>query len=334
MSIDLRTTHVEPLRRNFDHIAARIGDDKSATRYQEAVWGLQPALNFHYRPTWDPAHALYDPSRTAIVMRDFDDFVDPRQYYYGTWTMQRARQQETQEKNFEFVEQRGLLPAIDEAWRALLVQLVLPVRHVAWAANTNNAYICAYGFGAPLTSAASMHMMDQLAAAQTLSRAGLLLADNEPRCLDEAKQAWMTAPMWQPLRAAVELAMATTDWFELFVAQNLVLDGLLYPLLFEHFDRRLVAAGGTGFSLLCGFVVDWHAESSRWVDAMVRLAAAESAHNAARLTTWTTDWRARTLAALAPLADYGFAGDGATTLREVDAAFVARLARLGVAAEA
>ena len=53
--------------------------------------------------------------RTAIVMEDFDDLVDPRQYYYGTWTIQRGKQQESQEKNFDFVESRGLLDGVDPA---------------------------------------------------------------------------------------------------------------------------------------------------------------------------------------------------------------------------
>ncbi len=56
MSIDLKTTSIEPLRRTFDHIADKLGGDQPATRYQEAVWGLQPDLNFHYRPTWDQSH--------------------------------------------------------------------------------------------------------------------------------------------------------------------------------------------------------------------------------------------------------------------------------------
>ncbi|MCB1746161.1 MAG: phenol hydroxylase, partial [Gammaproteobacteria bacterium] len=116
MSIDLKTASIEPIRRTFDHIAARLGPGKSPTRYQEGVWGLQPALNFHYRPTWDPARLLYDPERSAIRMADYDDLVDPRQYYYGTWTIQRGKQQDSQEKNFEFVDKRGLVDSLDEAW--------------------------------------------------------------------------------------------------------------------------------------------------------------------------------------------------------------------------
>ena len=117
MSIDLKTASVTPIRRTFDHLADKLGPDKNPTRYQEANWGLQPQLNFHYKPTWDPTRDLYDPARTAIVMADFDDLIDPRQYYYGTWTIQRGKQQDSQEKNFDFVESRGLLSGLDEAWK-------------------------------------------------------------------------------------------------------------------------------------------------------------------------------------------------------------------------
>lgn len=334
MSIDLKTTHVEPLRRTFDHIAAKLGGDKPATRYQEAVWGLQPMVNFHYRPTWDPAHTLYDPRRTAIVMEDFDDLIDPRQYYYGTWTIQRGRQQDSQERNFEFVEKRGLLAALAPTWRERITRFVLPMRHVAWAANTNNAYICAYGYGGPLTSACGMHMMDELGVAQYLSRAGLMLGDNDPTLLDAAKAAWMSDVMWQPLRRVVENSMVTRDWFELFVAQNLVIDGLVQPLVFERFDARLIAHGGAVFSMLSEFMVDWYAESSRWVDAVLKTAASASAANRALLEGWTAHWLREVGAALTPLADYAFDGDGAALTAELGAALRARVARVGLAVEA
>lgn len=334
MSIDLKTTHVEPLRRTFDHIADKLGGDKPATRYQEAVWGLQPNVNFHYRPTWDQGHALYDPRRTAVVMKDFDDLVDPRQYYYGTWTIQRGRQQDSQERNFDFVEKRGLLAALTPQWRERITRFVLPMRHVAWAANTNNSYICAYGHGGPLTSAAGMHMMDELGVAQYLSRAGLMLGDNDPTLLDVAKAAWMSDVMWQPLRRVVENSMVTRDWFELFVAQNLVIDGLVHPLVFERFDARLVQQGGAVFSMLSEFMVDWYAESSRWVDAVLKTAAAEAADNRALLQGWTARWLGDVTQALLPLADYAFDGDGAAELAALDSALRARVARLGFTLEA
>jgi phenol/toluene 2-monooxygenase (NADH) P1/A1 len=332
MTIDLKTASVTPLRRTFDHLAAKLGPDKQPSRYQEAVWGLQPELNFHYRPTWDPTRALYDPGRTAIVMRDFDDLVDPRQYYYGTWTIQRGRQQDAQERNFEFVEKRRLLATLAPEWRERIAQVVVPLRHVAWAANTNSSYIAAYGFGAPLTSAASMQMMDQLGIAQYLSRIGLLLADNETTVLDAAKAAWLTAPQWQPLRALVEESMVTRDWFELFLLQQFLVDGGLHPLVFEHFDAELVAQGGAVFAMLTAFIVEWFAESSRWVDAVLGIAAAEAPANRDRLCEWLARWQPRVRDALLPVALAAFGTRGEAVLDAVHAKLDARAAALGLVA--
>lgn len=47
--------------------------------------------NFHYRPTWDPEHELFDPRRTRLVMKDWYALKDPRQFYYGAYTWVRAR---------------------------------------------------------------------------------------------------------------------------------------------------------------------------------------------------------------------------------------------------
>jgi hypothetical protein len=81
MSIDIKTANIEPVRLTFDHLEARIGKGKSATRYQEAVHDFQMTQNFHYRPTWEPEMELFDVRRTKIQLDDFDALTDPRQYY-------------------------------------------------------------------------------------------------------------------------------------------------------------------------------------------------------------------------------------------------------------
>ena len=93
MQIDLRTVAIPPQRQTFTHVAARLGADKPASRYQEATWDVQANANFHYRPTWDPDHEIFDASRTALVMQDWYAFKDPRQYYYSSYVLARARQQ-------------------------------------------------------------------------------------------------------------------------------------------------------------------------------------------------------------------------------------------------
>ena len=329
MSIDLKTANVEPIRRTFDHLAEKLGPDKNPTRYQEATFGLQPQVNQHYRPTWQPENLLYDPSRTAIVMADFDDLVDPRQYYYGTWTIQRGKQQETQEKNFAFVESKGLAAMTPAEIRTQISEFILPFRHVAWGANTNNNYIAAYGYGAPVTSGASMHMMDQLGIAQYITRIGLVVNDNQPSVLDDAKKLWMEHEMWQPMRKMVEDMMVTKDWFELFVAQNLVLDGLLFPLVYEHFDQHAVAKGAAGYSVMTEFMTEWFAESKRWVDAVVKRAVAESDENKHLIATWISSWSARSIEALTPLVNHTF-DNAKEVLRAVEQDLAKRAHKLGI----
>ena len=330
MSIDIKTTAIEPIRKTFDHIAAKIGPDKAPTRYQESVWGLQPIVNQHYRPTWDPARKLYDPSRTAITMADFDDLVDPRQYYYGTWTIQRGKQQDSQEKNFAFVESRGLLHGLDTQLKDKLRRLIIPLRHVAWGANANNNMIAAYGFGAPITSAAALQMMDQLGVAQYITRIGLILDDNDPAVLDTAKAFWIDDPMWQPMRALVEESMVTKDWFELHVLQNFLLDGALHPLIFDRFDQAVAAAGGAVFSMLNEFTLEWFAESVRWVDATLKLAATESEENKSHIEGWIAKWSPRVQGALKPLADFAFDGAGDAALDSVLDQLMGRAAKVGL----
>jgi phenol hydroxylase P1 protein len=329
MQIDLRTVSIKPVRQTFDHVARRIGGDKPASRYQEGSFDVQATENFHYRPTWDPEHELFDTGRTAIRMADWYAFRDPRQFYYGAYTLARAKQQDTAEANFDFVDSRGLASKLPEDLKSTTLELLLPLRHVAWGANMNNAAVCAYGYGTTFTQPCIYQAMDQLGIAQYLTRVGLLLGD--VGSLDEAKRAWMEDDRWQGLRRYVEDSFVIKDPFELYVAQNVALDGLLYPLVFETLvDDLLAARGATAVAMLTQFMTDWFAETRKWVDATVKTAAAESADNKALLEKWTAHWRDRAAAALTPVAQI-VAGDITDAVMEdVVQQFNVRLAKAGL----
>lgn len=329
MQIDLKTVKINPLRQTFVNVSSRIGGDKAASRYQEATLGMQPDVNFHYRPTWDSKFELFDPSRTAIRMKDWYALKDPRQFYYGNWTMTRARQQDAMESNFDFVESRGLDGALSAELKATALSLLVPLRHVSWGANTNNFYICAYGYGTAITAPCSFHAMDHLGIAQYLSRLGLLL--NGTDSLDVAKQAWLTLPEWQGLRRYVEDSFVQKDWFALFVAQNFVLDGLLFPLIFDRIvDDHMAMHGGSAIAMLTAFMTEWSEETIKWVDAQVKIAAAESAENRELLSTWTRELRDRVAAALTPIAAIALGDVAQTAVDEVVGQFNARAAKLGL----
>lgn len=329
MHIDLKTVKINPLRNTFAHVAERIGGDKPASRYQEATLGLQPDVNFHYRPTWDPAHELFDPARTEIRMKDWYAFRDPRQFYYANWTTTRARQQDAMESNFDFVESRGLAAMLPEDVKSASLRLLLPLRHVAWGANMNNFSICAYGYGTAITAPCSFHAMDQLGIAQYLTRLGLLLAG--PEVLDTAKQAWLNAPEWQGLRSYVEDSFVLKDWFTLFVVQNFVLDGLMYPLVYDRIvDDHLSMSNGSAVAMLTVFMSEWYEETAKWVDAQIKTASAESPDNRDLLSDWVRTWRDRAVSDLAPIAETALGEQAQTAVDEVLGQFNTRAAKLGL----
>jgi len=331
MSVDLHTREIKPLRNTFAHTAHYVGNDKPASRYQEATLGTQPTANFHYRPTWDPEHEIFDASRSAIKLADWNVLRDPRQYYYATWTMARARQQDAIEASYEFVDSRKLVSKMNDAVRAKVCQVLMPLRHVAWGGNMNNSSIGAYGYGTPFTAPAMFHAMDQLGAAQFITRLGLAL--DEPGVLQAGKNDWLNDARWQPLRHYVEDTLVLKDPIELFIAQNFALDGQLYPLMFGSFvDDHIVPQGGTAVAMLTAFMPEWHSESARWIDAVLKVAAAESTDNKQLIAGWVQAWADRAQTALAPLAELALGAEGAQALLEARAALDLRGKKAGIAA--
>ncbi|WP_428425018.1 aromatic/alkene monooxygenase hydroxylase subunit beta [Methylibium sp.] len=330
MHVEIKTSDIRPIRQTFSHVARRLGADKPASRYQEATLDMQPTTNFHYRPLWQPEFALYDQRRTAIVMADWYRFKDPRHFYYGTYTITRAKQQEGTDKQFEFVEKRNLLSTLDESMLDSLQNVLVPLRHYEWGANMNNVYCCAYGYGTAVTQACEFAAMDRLGVAQYLSRLGLLLDGNQGAALGAGKQAWLTDPAWQGVRRLMENLFVTKDWFELFVAQNLVFDGLLYPLIYRDYVGAVSPRSGNAVGMLTEFMSDWFEETGRWVDGTVKTAVEESPANAERVGQWYRTWRDEMVRALEPLAARALGADGAAALGAVCSGLDARAARLGI----
>lgn len=328
MQIDLRTVSIEPQRNAFDHLVRRFGD-KPASRYQEGSYDIQAAENLHYLPTWDPDQALYDEKITKIVMKDWYALKDPRQFYYSTYTLARARQQDTTEANFAFVESRGLAEMMSDELTATALRLLVPLRHAAWGANQNNTFICGYGYGTAFTQPCMYHAMDNLGIAQYISRLGLLLGGTE--ALDAGKRAWLDDSAWQPLRRYVEDCLVVRDPFELFVAQNVVLDGLLYPLVYARVvDDDLSVKGGSAVAMLTQFMSDWFDETRKWVDAVLKVAAAESGENREQLAQWITSWSCRAAAAMVPVIEIALGSQADEAVAEQVEAFKARIRKTGI----
>ncbi len=326
MTIEIRTSTLTPVRNTFEHTKRRFGD-KPASRYQEASYDIAPVTNFHYRPMWEPDKELNDTSRTAIVMEDWYAYKDPRQFYYGAYVQARAKLQEVTESNYSFFAKRNLADRMSDEVKEKIVACLLPLRHVELAANLNNVFGTAYGTATVLTQAFLFNGMDRLGIAQYLSRIGLLLDGNSGESLAKAKDLWMTDPVWQGVRRYVETTLTLKDWFEVFVAQNVVLDTLVYDLIYKRFDEQITEAGGGDLAMLVEFMNEWHKDSSRWVDSVLKTTVAESGHNKELIGGWVSEWKQKALAELGPLAELAAGAEAINTSAEV---LNKRLAKAGL----
>ncbi len=327
MTIEIKTATLEPVRNTYAHIERRFGD-KPATRYQEATFDVQAETNLHYRPLWQPEYELEDERRTAIQMEDWYTLKDPRQFYYGTYVQQRAKMQEGAENNFSFFEKRNLAGHLSDELKQKVIRYLVPLRHVEHTANLNNMYCAAYGYSTAVTQAMLFDGADRLGIAQYLSRIGLLLDGNSGEALQEAKAFWMDDAVWQGMRALCESSLVTEDWFELFVAQDIVVDGLMHSLFYQQFDQWLVENGGQDIAMLTEFMQQWSKEVTRWSDSVLKAAAAESDHNKQLISEWASKWRGKAGEAFAPLAQE-MLGEGAldSALAQLDK----RLQKAGLA---
>lgn len=326
MTIEIKTSTLEPIRNTFEHIKRRFGD-KPASRYQEASYDLAPEINFHYRPLWEPDKLLNDPSRTAVVMEDWYVYRDPRQYYYGTYVQARAKLQEVTESNYAFFAKRNLVDALSDEVKEKIIRYLLPLRHVEQAANMNNVFGSAYGTATVLTQAFLYNGMDRLGIAQYLSRIGLLLDGNSADSLATAKDYWLTDPAWQGLRRYVETTLTLKDWFEVFVAQDVVLDTLIYDLMYKQFDDLITAEGGSDLAMLTEFMREWYKDSSRWVDSVLKTTVAESEQNKDLIAGWVSEWKQSAIADLSSLAELAVGEEAINASAEV---LNKRLAKAGL----
>lgn len=312
MTIEIKTSTLEPVRNTYQHIERRFGD-KPATRYQEASYDVQATDNFHYKPLWDADRELNDTARTAIVMEDWYALRDPRQFYYGTYVQQRAKMQDVADNNYNFFEKRNLASLLSDDVKEKLITLLIPLRHIEHTANLNNAYGSAYSYGTVISQALMFYAMDRLGIAQYLSRIGLILDGNTGATLVRSKQCWMDDEALQGLRALCEETLLSQDWYELFLVQDVLIDTLVYDLVYSQLDTELSQQGGQDIGMLLEFMQVWYKDSSRWVDNVVKITAAESETNKRQMEQWITTWRPKVEAAFVPYVQH-LLGDDALGL--------------------
>jgi phenol hydroxylase P1 protein len=85
--------------------------------------------------------------------------------------------------------------------------------------------------------------------------------------------------------------------------------------------------------MMTGFLADWYADNSRWTDAVIKTAAAESGGNRKVLKDWFDRWTRRAEEAVRPIADRVLGDRGLLAVAEAAADLRKRMIGLGALGE-
>jgi phenol hydroxylase P1 protein len=234
------------------------------------------------------------------------------------------------EKNFAFVEKHNLITMLPDDVKQIVCDIIVPLRHIEWGANMNNCAITDDGYGVAITQVTMYNTMDRLAIAQYITRIGLMLGGNNATVLDEGKASWLNDEAWQGLRHVIEDSFVLDDWFELMVAQNIVMDGMIYPLIYGQLIDKLVRNNGSSVAMLTEFMSEWYPETVRWTNALMKVTAKESEANSELLSDWVKQWSDRVELALIPVAEKGFGDDGKAQVAQAKQILLERLSKQGI----
>ena len=301
---NIRTHTIEPRRHAYAELERRFGE-KSASRYQEAVYRAQPEENFHYRPMWGPSKELYDVDYSVLKLTDPYTYTDPRQFYYASFVAKRAEDYENFAKNLKFVEERKLTSRLPEHWSNVIQNLYLPMRHWEGAAQLILINGGRFAWGHSISQVLSLSSFDRLGNAQAHSSIGRTVAGGTGEALDVAKQAWMESEALQPLRKYAEEALVDQDWGAGIINVDLV-DAQLFPLMHTYVDDMALAEGATVMSLLNEHFTTWYADQQKWLNPLIKTWVNDENHgeaNAQALKAMVEAKLEQATAAVKPIAE-------------------------------
>lgn len=328
MELNIASVEIEPKRHTFGNVARRLGEDRPASRYEEAMYDAQPTENFHYRPQWEPEFEIYDKARTKIKMNDWYDLLDPRKFHYMTYVSTRASQNAANLQSFDFIEKRLLVNFIKQENLQKAFDFLTPLRHYEYAGNMNNLAIVDRVYGTAMMSATLFHAEDRLGMAQHITKMILLLSNNDVKKLDSGKEAWMNDSKWQGLRKAVEDSLVVKDPIRLFIKQNVVFDAFVIPLMINEFSKEMAENEEMVVPMLSEFITSWYEETIKWLDSVVKVMTSESSENKELLTQWIKEDIEIIEAAMLPLS--AFSNNSSELLASTKLELINRLDKSGI----
>jgi alkene monooxygenase beta subunit len=270
---------------------------------KQFAWAGWPILTPEGRSTWSE-------ETTAVRSSDWWAFRDPSKMWQRPYVSLQAEQGRALERLIDTAKNRDMFAQFDQHWvHDVLAHHYAACAFVEYGLFRALAYAQREALSDIVGNACVFNVADKIRYAQEISLYGMELAQALPGFSDaEAKNTWLTDPLWQGARKNIEGLMVTRDWAEIVVATNLVFEPLVGELLRVEFFLRFAARNGDSITpaIIESAEMDWE-RNLKWQRSFLTFLlqdAEHAAHNQQVIQGWIDHWTPLSLAAargLAPL---------------------------------
>ena len=281
------------------------------------------AVNLHCQPDarggWDIDPGLvvengriaWELSSTKLDHPDWYAFRDPAQLWQRSYVKLQAEQERSIERSCADAIAGGALADLDETWtREILGGHYRVWSFVEWGLFRASYTASRETLSDSLSAVYTFEAFDRLRHAQDVVWWMLALEKAVPGFSDAgAKEAWLQAEHYQPMRRVVEEIMhSTDDWAEVAVAINLCFDPIVGEVGLSRMVSRLAGLHGDSVTpMIIRTAERDRRRNQAWTQALVNLVIADdvpaAAENGAVIEEWLAKWTPAAIAAAEPLAE-------------------------------
>ncbi|HKR41528.1 MAG TPA: aromatic/alkene monooxygenase hydroxylase subunit beta [Paraburkholderia sp.] len=220
---------------------------RKASHYEDMTVDVQPDPNRYLLQDWILSFAdgtpTYSQTWTAARSSDWHKFRAVDEEWERTHYQRQSTIVGMITGAIQNARRSGAVKRFDKTWIKVLEAHLGAYKHAEFGLGTATMHAQRYGYTQMINSAILTNASYKLRFAQDLTLyLGEIALDLPNLDLDAGKQHWLTDPIWQDTRRAVETIGGATDFLEKYFAVNIVFEPLVADLFRSGFIMQVAAA--------------------------------------------------------------------------------------------
>ncbi|WP_233801498.1 aromatic/alkene monooxygenase hydroxylase subunit beta [Paraburkholderia sp. HP33-1] len=220
---------------------------RKASHYEDMTVDVQPDPNRYLLQDWILSFAdgtpTYSQTWTAAKCSDWHKFRAVDEEWERTHYQRQSTIVGMITGAIQNARRSGAVKRFDKTWIKVLEAHLGAYKHAEFGLGTATMHAQRYGYTQMINSAILTNASYKLRFAQDLTLyLGEIALDLPNLDLDAGKQHWLTDPIWQDTRLAVETIGGVSDFLEKYFAVNIVFEPLVADLFRSGFIMQVAAA--------------------------------------------------------------------------------------------